>query len=688
MSVALKNSKTKVFVSYAREDLTVADRIIASLRDAGVEVFRDVDDTLPSEQWWHRIAELVQNSDSVVFVLSARSAESSVCADEVALANSLSKRVFPAAIEAVHWDSVPEGLAKHHSVFLDKDFDTNIKILALALLTDIEWVREKTRLQLRALAWSIKRLPAELLRGRPLEMAEEWRRKHPVGEGDIGTLLTNYLATSRDHATLRTRRWLIGSAAAAVSSTALGGFAMVQRNTAIAERDRALANLSISKAYDSADKDPSQALRHALDAWHQTPNSVDAHLAVLRTYYEAPGFPIRLLRKSEADWTTTNPWFSAAFLPDSNRIISRDLTQPARVLLVDPEGSVNILETVSEIGRLPPVPSPIGDGFIVYEHSRRAIVFYDLGGTEKQAIQSVPVTTLAFSKDGSLFAAGWNDGHKYGVTVYERDGKVAYRFSKLTGSAEDIAFAPNGKALAVAADKSAWIIPLDGSELSKIDHPDYVTGVAYYPGDETEDLLATTCWDGLPRIWWGATGRILKSLKGHTSRTYCPRFSSDGESLASASWDGTTRIWHGRNIVTDAQVSLPGPGATSLVSWSHDDRWLATAESETLTVWNLADRKAQSSLKIEAEIGLSSRDWAADGYNIRGSYRGVELQKDGKQLVQLPAKFVDTIYRGKFSAVGGFVEVEMHGQQSYFPIHPEVIENIVFVSRHFGKVPR
>ena len=232
MRSAPDNTKTKVFLSYSRADSVDVERIIASMSGAGIEVFRDVDDTLPSEQWWCRITELIQMSDSVVFVLSARSAASSVCADEVALANSLSKRVFPVAIETVSWDLVPEGLAKHHSVFLHDDFDASIVALVGALLTDIDWVREKTRLQLRAVAWSKDRSKSELLSGKPLEMAEAWHRNRPGGADDIGPLLSDYLAASREGATLRTRRWLIGAGAAAASSTALAGFAIVQGSVA------------------------------------------------------------------------------------------------------------------------------------------------------------------------------------------------------------------------------------------------------------------------------------------------------------------------------------------------------------------------------------------------------------------------------------------------------------------------
>jgi hypothetical protein len=45
---------------------------------AGFEVFRDIDSTLPGEEWWRRLTDLIALADAVVFLMSVRSSASKV----------------------------------------------------------------------------------------------------------------------------------------------------------------------------------------------------------------------------------------------------------------------------------------------------------------------------------------------------------------------------------------------------------------------------------------------------------------------------------------------------------------------------------------------------------------------------------------------------------------------------------
>src|SRR5262249_30557310 len=150
--------KAKVFISYSRKDEEFAEWLREGLEARGAEVFRDVDDTLPGEEWWRRLQSLIAAADTIVFVLSPRSVASKVCQDEVACADGLKKRIFPAVIEDVDWTSVPAGLASRHSVFFKDEGQRPAALdqLFAALLTDIGWIREHTRLLERAIAWQHK----------------------------------------------------------------------------------------------------------------------------------------------------------------------------------------------------------------------------------------------------------------------------------------------------------------------------------------------------------------------------------------------------------------------------------------------------------------------------------------------------------------------------------------------------
>jgi WD40 repeat protein len=45
------------------------------------------------------------------------------------------------------------------------------------------------------------------------------------------------------------------------------------------------------------------------------------------------------------------------------------------------------------------------------------------------------------------------------------------------------------------------------------------------------------------RIWDAATGRQLRTLRGHSEAVYGVAYSPDGAALASTSYDDTVRIW-------------------------------------------------------------------------------------------------------------------------------------------------
>ena len=192
--------KTRVFVSYSRKDADFAIWLQRGLAERGIVVFRDIEDTLPGEEWWRRLQELIGRADTVVFVLSPNSVDFAVCRDEVAYAQTLNKRVFPAVIADIKWASVPDGLAKIHSVFFNEiaGREAALDQLVEALETDIEWIREHTRLGELAHHWDAHGRPAaDLLRRRALDEAERWLTQRPNSARSPTNLHQEYIQASR-----------------------------------------------------------------------------------------------------------------------------------------------------------------------------------------------------------------------------------------------------------------------------------------------------------------------------------------------------------------------------------------------------------------------------------------------------------------------------------------------------------
>ena len=116
----------------------------------------------------------MQASDGVIFVLSPDSVRSPECAKELEQALALKKRIVP-VLRREPGVAVPTALADSNWVYLraGDDFETGLRKLVEALDADIEWVREHTRLGVRAAEWtSHDRNGAYLLRGSDLSQAE------------------------------------------------------------------------------------------------------------------------------------------------------------------------------------------------------------------------------------------------------------------------------------------------------------------------------------------------------------------------------------------------------------------------------------------------------------------------------------------------------------------------------------
>lgn len=193
--------QARVFLSYSRADETIAVRLRKDLEARGVEVFRDVDDTLLGEEWWARLKALISNSDAVVFLLSAKSVTSKVCASEVEYAQSLKKRIFPAVLAEMDWTLVPDGLRRIHSVFFNEEskYEKALQQLVVGVSADIAWIREHTRLLERALQWKAKdQDKSELVSGAALEAAERWITSQPRTAESPTSLHLEFIQASHD----------------------------------------------------------------------------------------------------------------------------------------------------------------------------------------------------------------------------------------------------------------------------------------------------------------------------------------------------------------------------------------------------------------------------------------------------------------------------------------------------------
>ncbi len=183
-AVRTRADQLKVFVSYSRVDSAFADEIEAGLEyDGGFDVLIDRHDIHEGEEWKKRLNTLIAQADTIVFILSRASAASPICRWEVEHARALSKRIVPIQAESLGDLEAPPALAALNYVRFDENrsFMAGLAGLRRALKTDLDWLREHTRLLTRAQEWqAVNRLDNRLLTGIDIEAAKFWLDRSPA----------------------------------------------------------------------------------------------------------------------------------------------------------------------------------------------------------------------------------------------------------------------------------------------------------------------------------------------------------------------------------------------------------------------------------------------------------------------------------------------------------------------------
>lgn len=84
------------------------------------------------------------------------------------------------------------------------------------------------------------------------------------------------------------------------------------------------------------------------------------------------------------------------------------------------------------------------------------------------------------------------------------------------------------------------IPPTDEPQTLETPPPDYVSSVAFSPDGK---VVAGASFDRKVRLWDAATGKLVRTLEGHTGRVWHVAFRPDGKQIGSSGADRTIRLW-------------------------------------------------------------------------------------------------------------------------------------------------
>lgn len=200
------------------------------------------------------------------------------------------------------------------------------------------------------------------------------------------------------------------------------------------------------------------------------------------------------------------------------------------------------------------------------------------------------VLALSWQSAGMLFASSGQDGS---VRLWDARTRAATEIHRSPHWVEQLGFSGNGRWLAAAAARDVLLFNSAGELQHTVPgQPGNITALAWRPKAQQ---LATVSNGGL-RLH--QVDRTL-ALEAYDWAGACltASWSPDGRVLASGMQDGSLHFWR---LAAREQSQMRGYGAkVAHTSWSANSRYLASAASEKLVVWDFSGRGPEGSAPLE-----------------------------------------------------------------------------------------
>jgi len=174
------------------------------------------------------------------------------------------------------------------------------------------------------------------------------------------------------------------------------------------------------------------------------------------------------------------------------------------------------------------------------------------------------VQTVAISPDGKAIASASDDGT---VKLWQLEGDSSIPIREIRdkgGWVRAVVFLSNQQIATAGQDKNIKIIDVATGKVVKTlsGHTNLVNNLAIAPA---QDLLASGSYDSTINLWYISKGKLWRSLTGHTDKILGLAISTDGKLVASVSRDKTIRLWDVQTGKTLSVIALSRAGASSVL---------------------------------------------------------------------------------------------------------------------------
>lgn len=666
----MPETNSKVFISYSRKNKEFVKKLNGALDDSGVDAWVDWEGIPPSADWMAEISAAIEGADAFVFVISPDSLASKVCGDELELGIKYNKKLIPVLyLDPDKGSNMHEKLAATNWIYLREqdDFSANFPKILESINTDLDWVKQHTRLLQRAKEWdSKKRDKGFLLNGAELEEGERWMTASAGDERRMTLpVQAEYISTSRKIAVERQRNLTMGIAIALIVSVMLGVYALFQRNVAVRNEQTAKAQRSAAEAsaYQHQIGKLHASSLLAINALQQKPDLKEAE-NILRQNLSIMALPIAHANQGDAIWSLQTSADDKTLLTASSAKTAClwDGASAAQIYCIKHDDVVrkaiytydgsNLIITISDDGsvrfwnvqdgspvkrldigsviwdeKLSPDGSLLG---IAASSGAYVIKMKDMSIYAKFPTDSA-TRTVDFDSTKTWMAYGTAAGQIY---LWNIATETTLAGPKHDGEVLDISFSPKGTWFASAGTDSLARVAetATGKQKYAFLHDDWVEDVTF---GKVDHWLATASDDNTARIWDLSNGQEIMRLRNarYVQRV---RFSSDAKWLYTTGYDKAFRVW---GVSSGGEMLvIPTEGVGENMFASRDGTRLYTVDDEgNIHIWDITKLTARVSVVKFGDFAHEAR------FNASGEWlmvntddnRGWMLKAD--ELSKIPA---------------------------------------------------
>jgi WD40 repeat protein len=132
--------------------------------------------------------------------------------------------------------------------------------------------------------------------------------------------------------------------------------------------------------------------------------------------------------------------------------------------------------------------------------------------------------------------------------------------------------------------------------------------------------MAIGIYDHTARLLDTATGKVLKTLKGHKNFVRAVAFAPDGKTLATGGWDQAVKLWDLPAGTERKTLAFP-QGQLFALSYSPGGQWLLAAGGSQNRIWNVVTNEEKQTVGERYQspwaVFLDDQWFFTGGYPIR-----------------------------------------------------------------------